>query len=110
MPTISGERKVQFQDLFSIVGTAYVTTNPAAPDAGDYVDVTATVTGAALGDFVMGSLGVNPTNNFAAYFVSAANTVTIRIMANKGATAGTDLAAINAKIVVLRANPGYVSA
>lgn len=110
MPTVTGERKIQFQDLFSIVGTAYVTTNPAAPAAGDLVDVTATVPGAALGDFVLVALGVNPTNNFAVGYVSATGTVTIRIMANKGATAGTDLAAINARVIVLRANPNHVSA
>lgn len=110
MPTIRGARKLQFQDLFEVVGTAFVTTNPADAAAGDFVDVTTTVTGAAFGDFVLCSVGIDPLNNMVHGYVSAANTVTLRVFANDGATAGQAIGALNARVIVLRANPNHVSA
>lgn len=53
--------------------------------AGESVDVT--VTGAALGDFVVGvSLGVDTTDATLTADVTAANTVTVRLQNESGAT------------------------
>jgi hypothetical protein len=97
----------QFQDMFTVVGTALSTNDPAAPASGDRVTTTVTVPGAAFGDFCLVAPGLDPGNTFFTAYVTAANTVTIAIGVNAGATAGTNLAAIQARVVVLRLNPNY---
>lgn len=107
MPALTAAQAKQFQDLFTVVGTAFVTTDPAAPAAGDQVDISVTVPGAALGDHVWVALGVSPQNLAVTAGVTAANTVVVKLNANNGATTGANLAAVNARVVVVRLNPNY---
>lgn len=95
----------QFQDLFNEMITASVSVNPASMGTGADSSTTATVTGAAVGDFVLAVPGVDMQEiSFNAY-VSAANTVEI-VFYNSGA--GTvDLAASNWKFLILRPETGH---
>ena len=79
-------------------------TGSATYDAGSLVDgvgatTTVTVTGAALGDFAMASLGVDEAGISVTAYVSAANTVSVRLQNESGGT--LDLASTTLRAVVL---------
>lgn len=63
-----------------------------------------TVTGAALGDFVVASMGVDIVDMIMTAYVQAANTVEVRIQNESGSTA--DLASTTVKVLVIDGNSG----
>lgn len=93
----------QFQSLFKVVARVSTTVNfgNAATGSGTFASSDVTVTGAALGDLVVGpSLGVDTVDAVVAGAVTAANTVTLTLLNN---TAGAvDLASTTVKFIVLR--------
>lgn len=79
-------------------------TGSATYDAPSLVDAagataTVTVTGAALGDFAMASLGVDVAGISVTAYVSAANTVSVRLQNESGGT--LDLLSTTLRVVVL---------
>jgi hypothetical protein len=97
-------KRAQFQDVFSNVlcyqGTLDL--GNAATGSGTFASADVTVTGAALGDMVLVSLGVDTVDAVVAGAVTAANTVTVTLLNN---TAGAvDLASTTVKILVLQPN------
>ena len=79
-------------------------TGSATYDAASLIDAagvttTVTVTGAALGDFAMASLGVDAAGISVTAYVSAANTVSVRLQNESGGT--LDLASTTLRAVVL---------
>lgn len=90
----------QFQYLFDVVASVTATVDPAslADGAGASTDVT--VTGAALGDFVMVAPKVDVVDCLVDARVTAANVVTIRVQNESGA--GANLASSTWNILVLR--------
>jgi len=90
----------QFQDLFDVVASVTATVDPAslADGAGASTDVT--VTGAALGDFVMAAPKVDVVDLIVDARVTAANTVTIRVQNESGS--GANLASSTWNILVIR--------
>ena len=89
----------QFQALFKEVYTSASSVNPGSAIAGAEVSGTITVTGAAVGDFVMVSPGVDLQTLILSASVISANTVEWVLM---NETAGTvDLAASTWNVVVL---------
>jgi hypothetical protein len=94
----------QFGDVFSqvIVHKAALDLDNAAVGSGTFASSDVTVTGAALGDFVMVSLAVDPVDTFVCGQVTAANVVTVTVLNN---TAGAvNLASAMCRIVVLKPN------
>lgn len=94
--------RLQFGGLFDQVITASATWNPASIADGDEAATDVTVAGAALGDFVLVSAGVDVADLVLAAQVTAANTVTLSLANNTGA--GVDLASATYYIVVLKRN------
>ena len=93
----------QFQGVFSEMWQATLTVDPASIAAGGEDTGTFTIPGLALGDIV---LGVGPGVNLTAdaevlAYVSAANTLTIRI-SNLNAASALDLASSTWKVVIGR--------
>lgn len=93
----------QFNGMYSDMWAVTLTVDPNSIAAGTEDTGTFTVPGLALGDHVLSfSSGVNPTVDAdAAVYVSAANTLTIRISNLNGASA-LDLASSTWKVVVGR--------
>ena len=102
MATVSNRQ--QFQAVFSNVITYQGTLDlgNAATGSGTFASSDVTVTGAALGDLVLVSLGVDTVDAVVAGAVTAANTVTVTLLNN---TAGAvNLASTTVRIVVLQPN------
>lgn len=97
---MSSFNRQQFQHVFDVVASVTTTVDPAslADAAGASTDVT--VTGAALGDFVLIAPKVDVVDMTVTAFVTAANTVTIRVQNESGA--GANLASSTWNILVLR--------
>lgn len=97
---MSNFNRQQFQHVFDVVASVTKTVDPAslADGAGASTDVT--VTGAALGDFVLVAPKVDVVDVTVTAFVTAANVVTIRVQ-NESA-AGVNLASSTWNILVLR--------
>lgn len=96
--------RFQFAAVFGEVLTYQGTLNlgNAATGSGTFASSDVTVTGAALGDFVIVSLGVDTVDAVVAGAVTAANTVTVTLLNN---TAGAvDLASTTVRIAVLKPN------
>ena len=79
-------------------------TGSATYDAASLLDgagatTTVTVAGAALGDFAMASLGVDAAGISVTAYVSAANTVSVRLQNESGGT--LDLASTTLRVAVL---------
>lgn len=93
----------QFRGVFSEVWEANLTVNPASIAAGAEDSATFTIPGVALGDMVLGySAGVDLTVDAAVMvYVSAANTIAIRI-SNLNASTALDLGSSTWKVVVAR--------
>lgn len=103
MATSSRQRR-QFQSVFETVICATATVNPGSLADGVGEDQAVTITGAALGDFVLVAPGVSLASasgqvSVTAY-VSAANTVTVRLQ--NESTATIDIASSTWKFCILR--------
>lgn len=100
--------RLQFQDLFEVVGAGSFTVNfgNAATGSGTFAGSGAlTVPGAALGDFVLVGAGVDVVDSALVGHVTSANTVEVTLLNN---TAGAvDLASQTLRIVVLRMAAQY---
>lgn len=79
-----------------LIGSA--TWDAASIADGDMESKDITVTGAALGDFVMCSLGIDQTDLAAVAQVSATNVVTVTLLNNTGGA--VNLASTTARVVV----------
>jgi hypothetical protein len=93
----------QFVGAFSEMWLCNLTVDPASIAAAAEDTATFTIPGVALGDMVIGfAPGVSVTvDGDVAVYVSAANTITIRI-SNLNAAAGLDLATSTWKVLVGR--------
>jgi len=93
----------QFQGMFNDMWAATLTVNPASIAAAGEDTATFTIPGVALGDMIVGySSGVDLTVDADVnVYVSAANTITIRI-SNLHASVGLDLASSTWKVVIGR--------
>lgn len=93
----------QLQGAFVESWFATLTVDPASIAAGAEDTATFTIPGVALGDMVVGlSMGVNQTVDCDVNaFVSAANTLTVRI-SNLNAASGLDLASSTWKVWIAR--------
>ena len=100
--------RLQFQDLFTVVGAGAFNINfPSATVGSGTMAVSGAlaVPGAALGDFVLVSPGVDAIDAIVAGHVTSAGVVELTLLNN---TAGAvDLAPANFTVVVLRLNPAY---
>lgn len=91
----------QFQGMFSEMWKATGTLNADSLADGAGSSDTITVPGVALGDMVLGcSFGVSLAGVSATAYVSAADTVTIRLQNESGGT--VDLASTTVRVVVGR--------
>lgn len=98
----TNQNRFQFSAVFSEVicyqGTLDLAN--AATGSGTFASSDVTISGAALGDFVLVSLGVDTVDAAVVGAVTAANTVTVTLLNN---TAGAvNLASTTARIVVLK--------
>lgn len=92
----------QFQALFNVI-TATVLLTEASIAAQVASQVTVTIPGAAVGDFVFVSVGGDLTGLLVQGFVSAADTVKIKVFNVEGTDAVTTLSAgINANVLILQ--------
>lgn len=101
MATVASQRR-QFQSVFSevITYTGTLDLGNAATGSGTFASSDVTVTGAALGDFVLVSLGLDTIDTAIVGAVTAANTVTVTVLNN---TAGAvNLASTTVRIAVLK--------
>ncbi|MFQ5937382.1 MAG: hypothetical protein ACE5LB_13345 [Acidiferrobacterales bacterium] len=100
-------QRVQFQDVFDVVGFGTATLDPASLAADTGATVTVTITGAALGDFVLATPAIDAIDlNWSAY-VQAADAVEVSVW--NTSTAGRNLASATWNIVVLRLKAGAVA-
>lgn len=95
-----------FRQAFSEVITYQGTLDlaDAATGSGTFASADVTVPGAALGDFVIVSLGVDTVDAVVAGAVTAANVVTVTLLNNT--TGAVNLASTTARIAVLKPAPG----
>lgn len=104
---IQNAGRLQFQDLFEVVGVGAFTVDFPNSATGSGTNATALVTvpGAALGDIVMVGLGVDPVDAAVVGHVNAANSVELILLNN---TAGAvNLASHKLRLVVLRVAAQY---
>lgn len=99
MATVRNRR--QFGQLFKDVITYRGTLDlgDAATGSGTFASSDVTVKGAALGDFVLVSLGVDTVDAVVAGAVTAADTVTVTLLNNT--TGAVNLASTTVRIIVL---------
>lgn len=90
----------QFQDVFDVVAVVTATVDPASLADAAGATAAVTVTGAALGDFVLVAAPYDLQDVTVTAYVQAANTVEIRIQ-NESA-GGRNLASGTWRIAVLR--------
>lgn len=98
----TNRNRYQFQAVFNDVITYQGTLDlaNAATGSGTFASSDVTVTGAALGDFVLVSLGVDTVDAVVCGAVTLADTVTVTLLNN---TAGAvNLASTTVRIVVLK--------
>ena len=100
--------RLQFQDVFEVVGVGSFTVNfgNAATGSGTFAGSGAlSVPGAALGDFVLVGAAVDTVDAALVGHVTSAGVVEVTLLNN---TAGAvDLASQTLRIVVLRLQPAY---
>lgn len=94
-------KRRQFQDLFSDVLTYHGALNVASLADGAGATSAITVPGAALGDFVLVSLGIDLVDMTVTGYVQAANTVEVRVQNESGA-GPVDLDSATLRIAVLK--------
>jgi len=90
----------QFQDLFDVVASVTATVDPASLADGAGATTAVTVTGAALGDFVLAAAPYDLVDLTVSAYVQAANAVEIRVQNESGS--GANLASGTWNILVLR--------
>lgn len=90
----------QFQHLFDVVASVTTTLDPASLADAAGTTSSVTVTGAKLGDFVLAAAGVDLAGITVTAYVSAANTVKIRVQNESGG--GVNLASSTWNLMVLR--------
>lgn len=100
-------QRVQFQDLFDVVGVGTSTLDAASVAADTGGTLTVTVTGAALGDFVMATPIIDSIDLNWQASVQAANAVEIAFW--NTSTAGRNLASTTWNIIVLRLKAGTLA-
>lgn len=105
MATIDISDKTVSQDLRDIFGTLIALDGSATWDAGSIADgdeeaKDITITGAALGDFVMAALSIDVADLVLTGQVTAANTVTLSLANNTGGA--IDLASCTAYARVIK--------
>lgn len=105
MAVQKGPGRVQFQDLFDLVGAGSFTVDPDAFSDNESHTKTITVPGAAIGDFVMFGIGVDGAEGVFSGYVSGPDTVEFTI-AHVGGDS-TNLGSSSWNVVVLRLNPAY---
>jgi len=96
----------QFQDVFPAVYFGSETYDAGSILDGNEEVGELTITGAALGDFVLMSLSIDVADLALTGQVTAANTVTYQLNNNTGGT--IDLASATVRAVVLGRNPAHV--
>jgi len=89
-----------FQDVFDVVALVTATVDPASLADGAGATSSVTVTGAALGDFVLVAAPVDLVDTTVTAYVQSANTVEIRVQNESGS--GANLASGTWNICVLR--------
>ena len=97
------ENRYQFQSLFDTVLTHKGTADIASLADGVGASQTFTVPGAALGDFVLVAGSVSFAGITVTGYVSAANTVTVRVQNESGGV--VDLASMTWYLLVMRPAP-----
>jgi len=105
MATFDISDKTQHQDLRDLLGTLLFLDGSVTWDAGSIADgdeevKEVTVTGAALGDFVLASLSIDVADLVLTGAVTAANTVTLSLANNTGGA--IDLASCTAYARVMK--------
>ncbi len=103
--------RLQFQDLFEVVGAGKFNVSnwsSAAVGSGTFAGSGAlAVPGAALGDMVMVAPSIDPTDGVFAGHVTAADVVEITLLNN---TAGAlDFGSVDLNVVVLRLSAQYAN-
>jgi len=78
-----------FQDVFDVVALVTATVDPASLADGAGATTAVTVTGAALGDFVLVAAPYDLVDMTVSAYVQAANAVEIRVQNESGSGAGT---------------------
>jgi len=89
-----------FQDVFDVVALVTATVDPASLADGAGATTAVTVTGAALGDFVLVAAPYDLVDMTVSAYVQAANAVEIRVQNESGS--GANLASGTWNICVLR--------
>jgi hypothetical protein len=100
--------RLQFQDLFEVVGVGAFTVDfpDAATGSGTFAGSGAlTVPGAALGDIVLVGAGIDVNDTALVGHVTAANTVEVTLLNNT--TGARNLASQKLRVVVLRLADQY---
>lgn len=90
----------QFHDIFDVVAVVTATVDPASLADAAGATTAVTVTGAALGDFVMVAAPYDLVDMTVTAYVQAANAVEIRVQNESGS--GANLASGTWRIAVLR--------
>jgi hypothetical protein len=98
MATVRNRR--QFGDLFSDIITYRGTLDLGSAADSGFASSDVTVRGAALGDFVLVSLGVDVADTVVVGAVTAANVVTVTVQNDSGGA--VDLASTTVRIIVLK--------
>jgi hypothetical protein len=98
MATVRNRR--QFSSLFSDVLTYRGTLDLGSAADSGFASSDVTVKGAALGDFVLVSVGVDTVDTVVVGAVTAADTVTVTVQNDSGGA--VDLASTTVRIVVLK--------
>ena len=100
-------QRSQFQDVFDVVGVGTSTLDAASVAADTGGTLTVTVTGAALGDFVIATPTIDAIDLNWQGYVSAANAVEIAFW--NTSTAGRNLASTTWNVIVLRLKAGTLA-
>lgn len=101
-------KRRQFQDIFDVVAVVTATVDPACLVDAAGTTAVVTVTGAALGDFVMVAAPYDLVDVTVTAYVQAANLVEIRVQNESGAVA--NLASGTWRIAVLRPSTAALQA
>lgn len=94
----------QFRNVFDLVAVRKYTIDVASLVDGAGATSAQSFPGAALGDFVLASFGVDLAGITVTAYVSSANNIAIRVQNESGGT--LDLASTTVKVIVLRLKPG----
>lgn len=97
---MSNFNRVQHQALYDVVASVTATVDPASLADAAGATTTVTVTGAKLGDIVAFGAGVDLSGTTVTAYVSAADTVKIRVQNESGG--GVNLASSTWNIIVKR--------